>query len=1102
MIDKYFNGLIEQVCGRVGKTNRNIVMASYSNDFSIRTLESIVKHSEDEENVFFSWCEFDSDRLTGAYEPFLDVICDAYRKNGTGDFADFMRSCGVYELQQGTLNSYYETGRCVREENVLLDEVEYEQERMTEAISSMLRAIAEIRPIVVVINRFQLASGSTMKLVNQLLEDPSMNIGLVLGTNESHFRQESMTVLWEEIKEHIEDNSQMYHFGSTGIRRAEDEESKSEDMDFSQSLDEIYNMGQLLDFDQAKRYCQEIEHRIKFEDAVIDRDTKLAIYLEYARISILLGELSKALELVESIRNADNVKMDGGLSFTCAYMIATCYMYQGKLEKALNYAKTAKEEGERLGDDLAVFKAELLAVQARMSGWYNIFFCVQDIPVEESLIERLMKYNYKNHLAHIYIYAYDNRPEMIAKAYRSEAALIYFSKGIALAKEIGNAHLVHNAYEKNIMLASTNGMNEIAMLYSVRTYQFMKDKSSLFGGRIFCGIGYNLSALGYNEESEKFYDASIAIFYKLRKPEDIAEVYYNRALNNIMMERYEDAEGDMLLAVKAVERLHLNSLRVCNLSKMYALLALIYVLQGDQFNCERYLLSCRQFLNYIISREGVTDQEVIHDYAILDDDMFLYSFASALHCRVEGDNEGAFSNFEKAEKYLVNAEGNQFYSYRLYRLKRMELFQEIGRTELYERERLTLKQHDEMSEQISSCMSIDMLEEIHIEEYITGERVTVSQIEALYKQEGLAIDYKNVREQMEFISSWQKMIDTNDSDIEHMVRNTMHVFLNHFGTDRALYIWYEHGQARVFYNDTDLELTEENIRKLEAIMREYPQGFAVSKISDDFFDHQDAIEFFNVDDVVSFVAVPFFKNGKMTSLMITYVRMRLNWHSSLDRFMLDESDLKMYQLLFREVSYSIKRMEAAHAVHEMNRQLQAVAVTDLLTGIYNRTGMYDWIHNKIEQWKGEKGCHGLGLMFVDLDNFKNYNDSFGHDVGDLILKEMAKIFTDVAGKNGIVCRYGGDEFIILVNVDDKDVMESYAKEIYARIDATDGFRESIEAYIGRTLSVEKERRITCSIGISMNSDVKSEEEVDQMIKVADDLLYSVKTTEKGRYAFI
>ena len=52
--------------------------------------------------------------------------------------------------------------------------------------------------------------------------------------------------------------------------------------------------------------------------------------------------------------------------------------------------------------------------------------------------QQLMKYDFKNHLAHIYIYAYDNRPEVVAKSYRSEAALFYFSKGVEMAKEIGN----------------------------------------------------------------------------------------------------------------------------------------------------------------------------------------------------------------------------------------------------------------------------------------------------------------------------------------------------------------------------------------------------------------------------------------------------------------------------------------------------------------------------------------------------------------------------------------------------------------------------------------------------------------------------------------
>lgn len=85
----------------------------------------------------------------------------------------------------------------------------------------------------------------------------------------------------------------------------------------------------------------------------------------------------------------------------------------------------------------------------KMSGWHNIFFCVKDVEIDKTIIEKMMHYGYRNHLAHVYIYAFDNRPEVVAKAYRLEAALIYFTKGIKLAKEIGNEALVCTAYQKN-----------------------------------------------------------------------------------------------------------------------------------------------------------------------------------------------------------------------------------------------------------------------------------------------------------------------------------------------------------------------------------------------------------------------------------------------------------------------------------------------------------------------------------------------------------------------------------------------------------------------------------------------------------------------------
>ena len=93
------------------------------------------------------------------------------------------------------------------------------------------------------------------------------------------------------------------------------------------------------------------------------------------------------------------------------------------------------------------------------------------------------------------------------------------------------------------------------------------------------------------------------------------------------------------------------------------------------------------------------------------------------------------------------------------------------------------------------------------------------------------------------------------------------------------------------------------------------------------------------------------KNGTLTSLLVTYVRMKDNWHGSIERYMLNEDDLNIYQLLFREMEYSINRIEAYEKAHEMNCKLQAAAVTDMLTGIYNRAGMYQQLGKIEEQLK-------------------------------------------------------------------------------------------------------------------------------------------------------
>lgn len=1102
MIEKYFNGVIEQVYSRIGQVEKNIVMARYNNDFSVLDLNTVKRYLAMPDGVFFSCCELEYDTIVGGYEPFLDTICSMFRKYGKGSFEAFLSECNVYYLQRGVLESYYETGKCVRRENVLLNEVKYEKNRMTEAIASMLRNIAEKHPLMIVINRFQLASANTMDLVQRLIVEPSPNLGLVLCVNEMPSNHEGNSNSMNAILEALEDISQIYHIGSSPYRRTEGKWQKNDLQNREEVILQISNLVELLDYEQALEYLNKLDKQIRFEEVSITDSEKFYLYSLYIKVSILCGDIPKALELVDELAHLNVLGRTEELRYYSEFYRGNSYMYQGKLQKGIEHARKAKEIARSIGNEELEFEAELLEVQNQMSGWYNIFFCAQDVPISDAFIEKLMQYDYKNNLAHIYIYAYDNRPEVVAKAYRAEAALIFFSKGIAIAKEIGNEDLVYSAYQKNIMIAATNGMHEISMLYSVRTFQFMENKNTMETGRIYSGLGYNLSALGDNERAEQYFQHSIQLLYELRLPEDIAEVQYNRALNDIMRQNYARAEHELLLSMKTIERLHLNSLRVCNLSKMYGLLALVSILQNDRFNCERYLLNCSQFLNYILEKEKEENQVgIIHDYAKCDDDMFLYTFSKGLLCIVEEKNDEAFYCFEQAEKYLMSAEGNQFFVYHLFRQKRMELFQKLGRMELFEKEKLVLQMHDEVNREAARNIPLKLLKEVE-GEGLRASHVTESMMDSLMKQEGVARDLKTTRSQMEFISSWQKLIDVNGVEVNEMVEHAIRVFLNHFNNDCALFIRYHGNAPDVLYNDTRVEMDEAVIERIGKYMKEYPQGFAVSQISANYTEHFELISVFGADDVCSIVAVPFFKNHHLKSVLITYVRMRENWHSSIDRYMLNEDDLNIYQLLFREMSYSINRMEAYEKVFEMNSKLAEAAVTDMLTGIYNRAGMYQEIEKKVRLLRNTRQSGKMGLMFIDLDNFKHYNDTFGHDVGDIILKSMAAIFTEAVEGKGFVSRFGGDEFILILDTDAREELEKIACHIYEEIERSDGFAEDISGALGQDISIDANRRITCSIGIATSQGIQEENDINSLIRKADDLLYKVKVGQKGTYAFI
>ena len=203
----------------------------------------------------------------------------------------------------------------------------------------------------------------------------------------------------------------------------------------------------------------------------------------------------------------------------------------------------------------------------------------------------------------------------------------------------------------------------------------------------------------------------------------------------------------------------------------------------------------------------------------------------------------------------------------------------------------------------------------------------------------------------------------------------------------------------------------------------------------------------------------------------------------------------------RQLLNSVDMLEANDKIRCMNDKLNYLAVTDKLTGLFNREGFYGNIKNMLKSSHSGKVMQPITIMYIDLDNFKYYNDTFGHNIGDVILVEMADIFQEEVGNDGFVTRFGGDEFLITLYSQDNLRTEQLAKNIYRQIELGEGFAHVISGKLGKEVQIPKEHWISCSIGISSLRAVLSEDALEKVVKEADKVLYDVKKEGKGTYRF-
>ncbi|MEM9810121.1 MAG: PleD family two-component system response regulator [Pseudomonadota bacterium] len=178
----------------------------------------------------------------------------------------------------------------------------------------------------------------------------------------------------------------------------------------------------------------------------------------------------------------------------------------------------------------------------------------------------------------------------------------------------------------------------------------------------------------------------------------------------------------------------------------------------------------------------------------------------------------------------------------------------------------------------------------------------------------------------------------------------------------------------------------------------------------------------------------------------------------------------------------IRRMRHIEHLRSSFDQTLNLAITDQLTGLYNRRFLASQGPKLLDDARGED--KPLTCLMLDIDFFKKVNDTYGHDAGDVVLKEMSGRLTAAIRGSDLACRTGGEEFAILMPNTSKDVGHQIAERLRASVE-----EESVTLPNGTNIDV------TISIGVS-NFDVR--DSLAALLKRADDALYRAKESGRNR----
>lgn len=291
-------------------------------------------------------------------------------------------------------------------------------------------------------------------------------------------------------------------------------------------------------------------------------------------------------------------------------------------------------------------------------------------------------------------------------------------------------------------------------------------------------------------------------------------------------------------------------------------------------------------------------------------------------------------------------------------------------------------------------------------------------------------------------------------------------------------VWGEEGTGHVLASHEDASVIDRTIdlQKYPELARALATGSKL--IIDDVADHPATRSFADTLSearIRSLVVVPIvLLDEHIGSLLLRAARPEGGF---------SQREIGFYEVVCEAASNALQRAHLLESVQIANERLELLAVTDGLTGLYNHRYFVERVEKEVE--RARRYALPLSCMMIDVDNFKQLNDAYGHLVGDAVLREIAQCCDQCVRKVDVLARYGGEEFVVLMPQTDAEGGHQQAERLRALI-ANHKFRE-----------LPADSRVTVSIGVSTYLR-PTMERPDDLLRLADDAAYTAKSQGKNQ----